>query len=120
VLGHRAAAGDLLVVDLARAGAGLGRTACLLDGPREVDGGRPRRAKDRGRLVGTLAPLDRERIPVRRRYPDRRRTADCERPDRVGDLGRRAALEVGLLVWESALVEYYDAVALEPNDLALS
>ena len=65
--------------------------AHLVERPSEVDGRRPRGAQDRVGGGQILTARRCEREAVRRGDADRRRTADDHRPDRVGDLGGRAA-----------------------------
>ncbi len=62
----------------------------------------------------------RDGVAVRRGDPDRRRSPHRQGPDRLGDVRRRAAFELDLLVWKPALVEEDDAVLLEPQDLGRS
>jgi len=57
-----------------------------------------------------------ERVPVGGRDADRRRAAHRQRPDRLGDLGRRAALELDFLGGQPPLVEDDDPIGLQPHD----
>ena len=117
VRGHAAAALDLLSVQ--RAGA-LGRRvgAHLLERPEEVDRRGPRGCEVPlgGREI--VAAQRGEREPVGGRDADRRRTPNSKRPNRLGDLGRRGADEVDLLVRQPPLVEDDDArrVVLQADD----
>ena len=113
--GHAPAALDLVGVDRARV---LGRriAAHLVERPAEIDRRRPRLAQHPIGLGQVLPTRGRERIAVGGGDPDRRRAAHHHRPDRVGHLGRRAALDVDLLERQEALVEEDDAVVLEAQD----
>ena len=113
--GHPPAPLDLVLVDPPRPlGGRIGPQ--LVERPGEVDGGGTSRGEHAVRLVEVLAPRRGERVAVRRGDADRRRAADGQRPDRRGDLGRGAALELDLLVRQAPLVEEDDAVLLEPRD----
>jgi hypothetical protein len=120
VLGHAAAAIDLLPMYLARARARIGGFMDLPDRPREIDSRRPRGEEDGSGFVEVLPPLCGERVTVRGRDADRRRAAHGHRPDRLGHVGRRPAFELDFLVGQAPLVEDDDAVLLEPNDLLWS
>ena len=88
----------------------------LVECPAQVD---RRRACRRELVVGdveVLVALGRQRVAVRGRDSDRRRPADSQGADCVGDGRRGAEPELDLLVWEAPLVEYDDGVALEPHD----
>ena len=49
--------------------------------------------------------------------PDRGSAAHGERPDRVGDVGRRLAAQLDFLVRKPALVEQDDRTGFQTNDL---
>ena len=108
---HPPAAVDLVLVNPPRSlGARIGLH--LAERPGEVDGCRARIGENAVCLVQVLPALSRERVPVSGRDPDRRRTADRHRPDRLGDLGGGAALELELVVGQPALVEEHDCAVL--------
>jgi hypothetical protein len=88
----------------------------LLKRPDEVHGRRPGFGQDSVGDVEILAALSRERVAVRGSDTDRRRPAHGERPDRLGDLGRRLAAKLELLVRKPALVEQDDRAGLQTND----
>jgi hypothetical protein len=116
VLGHAAAAIDLLRMYLARARARVGGLTNLPDRPGEIDARRPRGEQDGGGFVEILPPLGGKRVPVRGRDPDRRRTAHGHRPDRLRHVAGRPAFELDLLVGQAPLVEEDDAILFQPND----
>jgi hypothetical protein len=116
VLAHRAAALDLRVMERSRAlGRGIG--AELVERPPQVHRGRARGDEDVVGGVEILAARRGERQPVRRGHADRGRAANGERADGVGDLGRRRAPQLDLLVGQAPLVENDDGVRLEANDV---
>ena len=102
LVGDRAGLGEQPVEQLAGRSARVRPSTAAVDpveGPEEVDGGRPAGAEVGGRLadgtadragVAPAASADcaAEHGPVGRGDPDRRRPADAERPDRLPD--RRA------------------------------
>ena len=88
----------------------------LLERPDEVHRRRPGFGQDAVGGVEILAALGRERVAVRGGDADGRRPAHGERPDRLGDLGRRLAAELELLVRKPALVEQDDRAGLQTND----
>jgi hypothetical protein len=80
--------------------------------PDQVDGSR---ARTRQHLVGgieVLRALGRQRVPVGSCDADRRRAAHSKRPNRLGDLRRRPAAKLDLLVWKPTLVEEDHCVIL--------
>ena len=117
MLAHPAAALDLFAMDLARPLGRVGRGAHLAQGPGEVDRRRPRRGEHALGLGEILTAGSGQRVAVGRGDPDRGRAPHGQRPDRLGDLGGRAALELDLLVRQAPLVEEDRAVPLEPRDL---
>ena len=115
VLPHPAAALDLVLVER-RARSGVGSSRSLVERPAQVDRRRARRDEDVVRRVEVLPALGCEREPVRRGDADRGSAADGERADRLGDLGRRRAPQLDLLVGQPPLVEDDHRVRLEPDD----
>jgi hypothetical protein len=95
---------------------GGGVVTHLIERPDEVHGCRPGFCKNSVGSVEVLAARGCERIPVRSGHADGRRPAHGERPDRLGDLGRRLAAELELLVRKPALVEQDDRAGLQTND----
>ena len=88
----------------------------LLERPDEVHRRRPGFRKDSEGGVEVLAALGRERVAVRRGHADGRRAAHGERADRLGDLGRRLAAQLELLVRKPALVEQNHRAGFQTND----
>jgi hypothetical protein len=88
----------------------------LIECPDEVDRCRPGFGQDSVGSVEVLAARGRERVPVRSGDADGRRPTHGERPNRLGDLGRRLAAELELLVRKPALVEQDDRAGLQTND----
>ena len=88
----------------------------LLERPDEVHRRRPSFGKNSVGDIEVLAALGRKRIAVRRRHTDSRRSAHCERADRLGDLGRRFAAKLELLVRKPALVVQDDRAGFQTND----
>ncbi len=87
MLAHGATSLDLRVVQGARSfGRRIGTK--LVEGPAEVHGGRARRDQHVVRGVEILLALSRQCQAVPRCNTDRRRPADGERPNRVGNLRR--------------------------------
>jgi len=68
------------------------------------------------RLFEIVLARNSERVAVRRRDPDRRCSADRHRANRVGNLGRRTADELDVVVRQPALVEQDNAILLEADD----
>ena len=83
--------------------------------PRLTAVGRDAR-RTRSAVAEILSACRCEGKPVRGGDPDRGRAAHDHRPDRVRDLGSRAAVDLDLLAREQALVEEDDAVILEAQD----
>jgi len=118
MLAHPAAAVDLVLVDPPRSLRGILIGAPhLLDRPREVHRGRARGEQHVRGLGEILTTRIRERVRVCRCDADRRSATDGHDADGLGDLARRAALELDLLVGKPTLVEDDDAVAFESDDL---
>ena len=90
--------------------------AHLFERPDEVHRRRAGFGEHAVRGVKILAALGRERVAVGRGHADGRRSAHGERPDRLGDLGRRLAAELELLVRKPALVEQDDRPGFQTND----
>ena len=88
----------------------------LIERPDEVHRCRPGFGQNSVGSVEVLAARGRECVPVRRGDADGRRSAHGERPDCLGDLGRRLAAELELLVRKPALVEQDDRAGLQTND----
>ena len=88
----------------------------LLERPDEVHRRRARFGEHAVRGIQILAALGSERVAVRRGHADGRRSAHGERPDGFGDLGRRLAAELELLVRKPALVEQDDRAGFQTND----
>src|SRR5215211_3451675 len=62
-------------------------------------------------------PRRRERVAVGGSNPDRRSPADGQLTNGLGDLARRAQLELDFVAREPPLVENDDAVLLQPDDV---
>ena len=105
VLTHPPAARDLFLVQRTRP-LGGGIVAQLVERPAEVDRRRARGHEHLVRTVQVLPTLRRQGEPVRRCDADRRRAANGKRADGVGDLGRRRAPQLDLLVRQTPLVEH--------------
>ena len=90
--------------------------AHLVECPAEIDGGRARCTQELIGLDRVLTSGGRQRDPVRGGDADRGCAAHDHRPDRLGDLGGRAALDVDLLERKPPLVEEDDAILLEAKD----
>ena len=84
--------------------------------PAEVHGRRPSLAQHPLGRRRILSLRDCERIAVRGGDPDCGRPAYDHRPDRVGHLSGRAALDLDLDERQAPLIEQHDAVALEAED----
>jgi hypothetical protein len=91
---HPPAALDLLAMQLACAHSRLSRGADLPQRPDQVRGGGPRLRQHVERVVEIFTPHRPQREAVGRRDPDRGRTAYGHRPNRLGNLPCRAALEL--------------------------
>jgi hypothetical protein len=117
--GHGEAAPDLVAMDRPRPfreGARIGpHLPQLRERPRQVDGGRTRGQQRRGGLLEVLAGRSCERVAHRGGDPDRGCATHGERPDRVGDLPDRTALEPRRLLGKASLVQEHDTVVLEPD-----
>ena len=115
MLTHASASGDLLVVQRPCA---LRRriVAERVERPAEIHGRRPRRGEHVVRRVEILSAGRSEREPVRRRDADRRCAANREGADGVGDVSRRRAPQLDLVVGQAPLVEHDHGVRLEAND----
>ncbi len=136
VRAHRAAVGDVFIVDgarfaieardeLVRGFAGLRplgeRPFHAFDRPEEIHRRRPRRRHHvagllelDGELLGAFgaAALHAERDAHRRRDADGRRAADHHRANGLRHLLRRAAANVDFLAGQLALIDHDDRVAL--------
>ena len=88
----------------------------LIERPDEVHRCRPGFSQDLVGGVEVLAARGRERVTVRSGHADGRSPANGERPDRLGDLGRRLAVELELFVWKPTLVEQDDRAGLQANN----
>ncbi len=115
VLPHPAAALDLLVVQRTCA-SGRRVVAQLVERPPQVHGRRTGGRQDVVRRIQVISALRGESKPVGRGDPDRGSAADGERTDGVGDLSRRRAAQLHLLVGQPSLVEDDHRVLLDPND----
>jgi hypothetical protein len=112
---HPPAAVDLRLVERARS-LRRGIRAHLLERPDEVHGCGTRVREHPVCSVEVLVACRCERIGVCGGDADRRRAANSERPDRVGDLGRGRAPELDFLVRKPALVEEDDRTGFQTND----
>jgi hypothetical protein len=117
MLGHEAAAIDLLPMYLARPRARINGVTRFPDRPGEIDRRRPRGQQEGRGLVEVLPALGGERVPVCGGDADRRRAAHRQRPNRLGNVRGRPAFELDLLVGQAPLVEDDDAILFQPNDL---
>ena len=93
------------------------RPAHFVERPGEVDCSRTRCEQRAGGLVEVLADRGGQGVAVGGGNADRRRAANRQVPNRLGNLRGRLALELDLLVGKPALVEENDAVAFEAEDL---
>jgi hypothetical protein len=92
--------------------AGVEAHPHALDRMAQVDRRRPRRQQRLGAGV-EVAGARRERGPVCRRDPDRRRSPHRHRPDRLGDLRSALAAQPALLAGQPPLVEHEQRILLE-------
>jgi hypothetical protein len=117
VLAHLPAALHLLFVDLPGSRARIDGAANLAERPGEVHRRGAGRKEDGDGLVEILPTRGGEGVPVGGGDADRRSAAHGHQPDRLGDLGGRAARELDRLAGKAALVEEDDTVLLEAQDL---
>ena len=120
---HVPVRGEILVLDRLRfACERIGKVAVgthaghAIERPHEIDGGRARCAKlgDR-RIEARGIPPRGEHDAPRRGDADRRRTAHGKITDRLRHFGGAAAIDVGFLERQTALIEQAQVIAL-PED----